>query len=341
MPDAATDRPPTTAALRTQDLRARRRARRRERERQPGPTTLPTITAETIDVPTSAGPLRTRIVGSGPPVLFVHGLLVDGHVWDAVAAELSADHRCILPTLPLGSHRLAMQPGADLAPARIAALLDELCAELELDDVTVVANDSGGAITQLWMANGAPRVGRVICTPVDCFDHFPPPAFKPYLTLARSQAMTGAVLRLALRVRRLRHTPLTYGGLTHRPIDDAHARSWMQAPATDRGVLADLCSFVRGAARTDLERESARLRDFARPVLLAWSTEQAWFPVEHAVRLTRLLPDARIALMEGTGAFPQVDQPAALASLVRDFTRDTHDQPTSSTQHGTLRVSPG
>lgn len=300
-------------------LLAWRAARRRARQANPAPLTVPPLEgASSRVVETSAGPVRVREVGSGPTLLFVHGLLVDGRVWDATAAELAGGFRCVIPDLPLGSHRHAMRAGADFTPRGIAGLLDELTQLLELSDVTVVANDSGGAITQLWMAAGAPRVSRVVLATADAFDNFPPAAFTIYPRLAATSLGLSAALNLA-RLRPMRHSPIAYGGLTHRPIDDRLARSWGGAALLDAGVRRDLRAFLRGLDSQALVKAEPAMAAFDRPVLLAWAVEQRWFPIEHADRLAALLPDARIVEITGSGAFPQLDQPQALAAAVAEF----------------------
>ncbi|MBJ7472765.1 MAG: alpha/beta hydrolase [Solirubrobacteraceae bacterium] len=315
--------PPTSA--RTPRLQGRagllawRQARRRARRADPAPLTVPPLTAVTERlVHTSSGPVRVREAGSGPTLLFVHGLLVDGRVWDATAAELTGSFRCVIPDLPLGSHRHPMHADADFTPQGVAALLEELAQLLELGDVTVVANDSGGAITQLWMAAGAPRVSRVVLATVDAFDNFPPAAFTIYPKLAATSFGLSAALNLS-RVRSMRHGPIAYGGLTHRPIDDRLARSWGGAALVDAGVRRDLRAFLRGLDSQALVKAQPEIAAFDRPVLLAWAPEQRWFPIEHADRLASLLPDARIVEIPSSGAFPQLDQPVALAAAVADF----------------------
>src|SRR5205814_9610462 len=112
--------------------------------------------------------------GDGPPVVLLGGLLMDSSLWDGVMAELSAGYRCIAPTLPLGAHRHAMDAGADLSPRGVARLVLELLERLELDDVTLVGNDTGGAVVQLAICEGAARVGRIVLVSCDAFDNFPP-----------------------------------------------------------------------------------------------------------------------------------------------------------------------
>src|SRR5581483_4851118 len=106
--------------------------------------------------------------GPGPVVVPLHGLLMDASLWDGVVADLSADHRCVVPTLPLGAHRLPADPGADLSLPGIAGLVAEFLERLDLRDVTLVGNDTGGALVQLLMAgdpataDAAGRIGRVV-----------------------------------------------------------------------------------------------------------------------------------------------------------------------------------
>ncbi|WP_051471080.1 alpha/beta fold hydrolase [Patulibacter minatonensis] len=297
--------------------RARRTARRRARH--DAPLTVPELTGVTVrEVALRQGTVRVREVGTGPTLLFVHGLLVDGRVWDGVAAALADRFRCVLPDLPLGSHRHALAEGADRAPEGIADLLEDLTVALDLADVTVVANDSGGAITQLWMDRGMARASRVVLTPCDCFDHFLPPAFRAYQVLARIPGVIGPVLA-ATRLDVVRQLPMVYGGLTHRRIDAALLDAWLAPAAADRGVQRDVVGFLRGISSRRLTAAEERLTAFDRPVLLAWAPEQAWFPLRHARRLQEILPDARTAVIRDAGAFVGLEQPRATADLVAGF----------------------
>lgn len=122
----------------------------------------------------SAGPIEYTDTGHGPALVLLHGLLMDGSLWDGVVAELSAGHRCVVPTLPLGAHRRPMRAGADLSLPGIARLAAEFLDRLDLHDVTLAGNDTGGALVQLLMADGADRVSRAVLVSCDAFDNFPP-----------------------------------------------------------------------------------------------------------------------------------------------------------------------
>jgi pimeloyl-ACP methyl ester carboxylesterase len=105
----------------------------------------------TLDLP--QGTIRYRDVGEGPPIVFVHGLLVDGLLWRKVTPTLQGEYRCIVPDWPLGSHRVALAPSADRSPRGMANLIAGFLDALELERVTLVANDTGGAIAQLLVTD--------------------------------------------------------------------------------------------------------------------------------------------------------------------------------------------
>ena len=183
---------------------------------------MPTLTTtRTLDL--SAGPVVVRDSGGdGEPVLLVHGLFVDGRLWDPIVPLLAdAGLRVVIPDLPLGAHKTPMRPDAPLAPADIAGLVGEIVAALGLDGVTLVGNDSGGAISQLAAAERPPWLARLVLTPCDMYENFPPTLFKALPVLAaRAPALLHAFLQ-PLRIRALRHSPLFAGWLTKRGVDDA------------------------------------------------------------------------------------------------------------------------
>src|SRR5436305_15283409 len=122
-------------------------------------------TEKEVELP--GGTIRYRDLGAGSPVVFVHGLLVNGDIWRKVVPAVAAGGlRCLTPDWPLGSHTIPV-PGADLTPPGVAALIAAFLEALDLQDVTIVANDTGGAITQILMTQHPESVGRVELTPSD------------------------------------------------------------------------------------------------------------------------------------------------------------------------------
>ena len=273
----------------------------------------------TKHVDLSTGRIRYREAGEGPPMVFVHGLLVDGRLWRKVTPALEGSFRCIVPDLPLGAHTIPMKADADVTPPGLARLIIELIEKLDLHDVTLVGNDTGGALTQIAMTEYPERIGRVVLTPCDAFDNFLPPMFRPLQFLARFQpALTASVQ--PLRLRPLRRLPLAFGWLTKRPVSDPEVEdSWVGAFFKRGEVRRDVVRILRAIDSRYTQEAAKRLHSFHKPVLIAWATEDKVFPVEHAHRLADLLPDARVEEIADSYSFVPEDQPERLTELIREF----------------------
>jgi pimeloyl-ACP methyl ester carboxylesterase len=268
----------------------------------------------------STGTIEYSDTGTGPVVVLLHGLLMDATLWDAVVAELSADHRCVVPTLPLGAHRLPV-PGADVSMAGQARLVTDLLDRLGLEDVTVVGNDTGGAIVQLLMAAASPRISAAVLVSCDAFGNFPPGLTGRTLVLAGklSPGLFGLFMQ-QLRIRPVRRLPIAFGWLTKRG-DGATAR-WLRPVLTQPAIRRDTVRALRSvAAQPRLLLETAdQLPRFKRPVLVVWADRDKVMPPEHGRRLADLVPDGQLALVKDSYTLVPLDQPARLASEIREFT---------------------
>jgi pimeloyl-ACP methyl ester carboxylesterase len=213
-------------------------------------------------------------------------------------------------------------PDAELSPPGVAALVAAVLDQLDLHDVTVVANDTGGAIVQLLMTEHPERIGRVVLTPSDSLERFFPPVFAPLPWLAR---IPGAMWLLAqsLRMRALHRLPFTFGWVSKRPIPPDIVDSYLLPSRRDRAVRDDLRRFLRGVHRRHTLAAARALPHFTKPVLLAWAAEDRLFPLGLAHRLAGLLPQATVVTIADSYTFVPEDQPELLARLVVDFAR-TH-----------------
>ena len=267
-------------------------------------------------VQTAHGTVRVRDTGGpGAPVLLVHSLLLDPDLYAGVTPLLAAaGYRCLVPELPLGAHAIPLRRGADLTPPGLARLLVEVLDALGVEQAHVVGVDTGGALAQLLMASHRDRVGVVVLTACDAYEHFPPRtllgwAFRPLLW----PGVTGvaSVLLRAAPCRRL----LVLRPITHRGVDDATLVRWT-TPLRRRAVRRDLRAAWRGMhARHTLAAAEAN-RDFPRPVLVAWGDDDRLFPRHLAERLVRDLPHAELRTLPDCAAFAALDQPQLLADLV-------------------------
>lgn len=286
---------------------------------------------ESLDLDSALGPqqevrlpggtVRYRERGAGPAVLFVHGLLVNGALWRKVVPELAPDFRCIAPDWPLGSHEVPLGDGVDRSPGGMARLIADFMAALELQDVTLVGNDSGGALCQLVVTRHPERVGRLVLTPCDAFENFPPKMFR-YLTLAAKVPGALTLLVQSMRPRLTRRTPIAFGWLTKRPLPGPVSDHYVQPVIRDRRIREDVRAFMLGVDPSDTIAAAEQLREFERPALLAWAPEDRFFPIAHAERLAELLPDARLARVEDSRTFVPEDQPQRLAELIGGFVRE-------------------
>jgi pimeloyl-ACP methyl ester carboxylesterase len=266
------------------------------------------------EIELSQGVVRYREQGTGTPIVLIHGLLVTGNIWDRLVPLLAAQGRCIVPDLPLGSHSLPMKTGADLSARGLSQLIAEFMQRLELEDVTLVGNDTGGALCQLVAADHPERLGRLVLTTCDAFENFPPPAVRPLLAALK---LPGALAATSLisRLRIVRQAAFKAMPLTMQPIPDEQVKSWV-APLADKRIRADLAKVVRGIDPADTVAAAERLRGFDRPALIAWGAEDRVFPFSDAERLAATLPNARLERIPNARAFVQLDAPERLAELI-------------------------
>jgi pimeloyl-ACP methyl ester carboxylesterase len=257
-----------------------------------------------------AGPI------DGPPVVFVHGYSMGSSLWRPLSERLAAlGVSCLAPTWPLGAHTEPMPEDAELTMEGIAALVRELLDALALDDVVLVGNDTGGALAQLVATRTPERLGGLVLTSCDAFEHFPPPILKPLIVAAKAgPAFDAAIQPLRTRFGRKRG----FAALAHADIDDLVAE-WVAPALTNRGVRSDLRRFTASLNRETTLRAAERLPQFTKPALIAWSADDAFFPLEDGRRLAEALPNSRLEVIENARTFSMIDQPDRLASLIADF----------------------
>jgi pimeloyl-ACP methyl ester carboxylesterase len=264
------------------------------------------------------GTIHYRESGEGPTIVFVHGLLVDGRLWRKVTPLLEGRFRCIVPDLPLGSHPEPMNPDADLSPPGLARIVAGFIEALDLEDVTLVANDTGGAISQITAAHHPERIGRLVLTNCDAFENFLPPAFRPLQLAARVPPLLNGLLQ-GMRLAPMRRLPIAFGWLIKRDFAGAPTREWVEPFLSDRGVRRDTVKVLRGIDPKYTFEAAERLRQFDRPALLAWAVEDRFFKLSYAERLAETIRGARLERIEDSYTFVSEDQPERLAELVGDF----------------------
>jgi pimeloyl-ACP methyl ester carboxylesterase len=278
---------------------------------------------EMREVELSAGTIEYEDTGGdGPVLVLLHGLAQNGSVWRNVVSDLREDHRCVVPTLPLGGHRRPMRPDADLSMRGLSRLVGEFMERLDLRAVTLVENDWGGAHL-LVTERGGERIARLVLTSCEAFDNYPPglPGRAVWFA-AKVPGGLNAMIQ-PLRLRPLRRLPMAFGWMSKRPVPDKIMDGWLRPAVTQPEVRRDLRKYLRAVDKRDTLEAAERLRSFDRPALIVWAKEDRVMPPEHGRRLAELLPQGRLVEIPDSYTLIPEDQPVKLAGAIRDFVRDT------------------
>ena len=269
-----------------------------------------------VEVP--AGVIEYDQVGSGPPVVLLHGPVMDHTVWDRVLPLLPNEFSYLRPVLPFGAHRRPMNHDADLTLHGQVELVADFLDALDLNDVTLVHSDWGGAL--FLTAHGRERLARQVFLPCEAFDNFPPGLPGRMLTLAVK--VPGALQFAArqLRVSWLRRLPVLFGQMARRPVPDELVRGWTEPMLRDPLIRRDLLAYCRTRFdKAQLIRDTEAVRGFTGEALVLWSPDNRVMPAEHGRRLAALLPRGRYAEIPGAFVLSMLDEPEAVAREIGRF----------------------
>lgn len=269
-----------------------------------------------VDIP--AGAISYRERGAGSPIVFVHGVAVNGDLWRHVVPGLVNGHRCISPDLPWGSHSIPLKPDTDVSLPGMARVVADFLEALDLDDVAIVANDTGGAVAQVLVGRHPERIARLVLTSCDAFEKFPPTPQKYLEVTARLRLLTWIVAYTA-KFKLVQRLPTAYGFVTSRPMPADIMRSFTDPIRLNAGVRRDFRRML-SAVDTKYTFEAAdRLTTFDKPALVLWAENDKIFPREHGQRLARLLPQGQFGLIPNSRTFIPEDQPELLTAAIEDF----------------------
>lgn len=261
--------------------------------------------------------------GEGPAILFSHGWLANANLWRKVVDILCGEFRCLVLDLPLGSHRTPMGEGADLSPTGIAALIAAAAEGLDLRQMTLVGNDSGGAYSQIALAQHGDlgkRVSRLVLTSCETpYDEWPPKPFDGLPAAASDPQALGQLLA-ALEDPGVRALPAAYGLLAKHPLEPGAYDSFALPAGRNEGVLRDVAKAMSSASTDPVRAAGKHLIEHSDlPTLLIWSSEDEVFPLTHAERYAGALRNGSLVQIEDSYSFTPEDQPTAVAAAIRSF----------------------
>ena len=267
------------------------------------------------------GLVRYQDHGSGPTLVFLHGLLVNSALWRDVVSLLSGQFRCIAPDLPLGAHWVPLHSDADLSPLGVAQLVADFLEALDLHDVTLVGNDTGGAICQLTIASHPERITRLVLTNCDAFEAFFPPLLSPFHYGAQFFGTHFVDFLLWLFQSRIAQR-LLVATVSHRHLDTTTLDTYFTPPHSNAGVRRDLTRFLQAVSNRYTLEAARTFPHFQHPVLIAWGKDDLFFSSSLARRLQQSFPKATLEYISQSRAFVPEDQTAFLYQRIAEFVHE-------------------
>lgn len=277
----------------------------------------PTAWPAPSQAPTHLGTIDYHDVGKGPAIVFLHLVLTAANHWDEMPPLLADRYRCIFPTLPMGAHRLPAADGADLSIPGLARAVADLLEHLDLSDVTLVGNDSGGAIAQLVAADHPERLARVVLTNCDMYDSFPPRIFSYFRLLPKIPGAMALTARL-FKIEQLWKLPFVFGRLTN-DVEAIKIHGWADALGSSKAIRRDANTVISHMSPDVTNAVAQRLASTTLPFLVAWGADDKAFTIDLAERFCREIPTAHLVPIPDCKTLVCWDQPERLAELIDEF----------------------
>jgi pimeloyl-ACP methyl ester carboxylesterase len=273
----------------------------------------------THSVETPTGRISYASAGSGPAALFVHGVVLNKHLWRRQLTGLSDIRRCIAVDL-LAHGDTEIAPDQDVSVTANAKMLKEVLDVLRIHQVDLVGNDSGGGIAQIFAALNPERVRTLTLTNCDTHDNWPPEAFKPFVDMVRAGGLRDT-LNAMLADKATFRSAGALGPAYEQPgsVTDEDIETYLRPLVRTEQRTRDLQRFVLAFDNKHTRVIEPQLRKLQAPTLIVWGTDDVYFPVKWAYWLAETIPGAKPAV-ELTGArifFPE-ERADEFNKLLRD-----------------------
>jgi pimeloyl-ACP methyl ester carboxylesterase len=244
-------------------------------------------------VETPSGRISYVEQGQGPAVLFVHGVLLNSHLWRHQLGHLGDIRRCIALDL-LAHGGTEIKATQDVSVSANARMIGEFLDALKIDQVDLVGNDSGGGIAQIFAANYPERVRTLTLTDCDVHDNWPPEAFKPFLAMAAAGGLKGT-LDAMLADKGVYRSAQALGPAYEHPegLSDDSIERYLRPLVKTEQRTRDLQRFLAAFDNTHTRAAEPGLKKLQAPTLVVWGTDDVYFDVKWARWLAGTIPGTR------------------------------------------------
>jgi pimeloyl-ACP methyl ester carboxylesterase len=260
---------------------------------------LTELEAHRHTVRTASGDVSYLDLGTGPVALFVHGIATNAYMWRHVISALASQRRCIAIDLPLHGHT-PVRPGQDLSVAALAGVLEDFCAELGLTGIDLVANDTGGAVAQIFAARHPHRLATLTLTDCDTADNLPPEAFKPMIDVAAAGNLAPAAVEMFANLDAA--TQVSFGSSYEHldQVDRDVIRAYLEPCLGTLERAREFERLLTSLDANDLHAVTPQLGQLTVPTLIVWGTDDEFFDVRWAYWLRDTIPGATgVVTVEG------------------------------------------
>jgi pimeloyl-ACP methyl ester carboxylesterase len=264
--------------------------------------------------------------GQGPVALFIHGVPLNGYHWRHVIDRVQHRRRCIaIDLMGLGYTEIA--PSQDVSFTAQARMVAEVLNALGIDTIDLVANDSGGAIAQIFAAHNPKRLRSLVLTNCDVHDGWPPSQVLPVIEHSRkgtlAQVFQPMLERPDLareRYARGESAPMFRGYADPGVLTDEIIRLYLQPLLSSQQRIEAFQRYWMGFDNVHTMAVHDALKTLEVPTLIVWGLKDIFFDRKWAYWLKDTIPGAkRVVEVEDARLFFPEDRPDALAGPMLQF----------------------
>ena len=258
-------------------------------------------------------------LGKGKPIVFIHGAFSSGKTWRKVIPELSENFRCIVPEWPFGGHKIPIANKLDFSPNGIADLVAGFLRALELGDVIIVANDTGGAYAQVFTAKYGRKVSHLILSNCEGFEIFPPKKFKSLQSMVKVPGYLWLLSKVFSFKPSLKWD-MTFGLLSHSLSKEELFDFYVKHFVENALIRNDFKELAIEWHPKYTENAAKELDAFDKPVLILWGIDDSeLFPIELGKRLNAIFSNSTFVEIEKSKTYVQEDRPQDFVANIERF----------------------